>query len=338
MSTRTRQELQRDLKAGKLEPLYLLFGPEDYLRKRAAQAITEASLKGAPLREFNESSFSLTSADVQHAIAAAEQLPMMSPRRVVRITDFAKLREADEGALLRYLARPVETSIVIFIADDLDKRRKLTKTMMDACTSVEFAFLTDTELVAWGKDQLKKLKITTDDRTLHHIVALAGVSVRTLTIELEKLATAAIDTGFITMEMVEQLVGRSRELSNFELTDHLIARNRKRALQILYRLLDDGAEPLMLIGLIAGNFHRLTLAKELMSRGTPREEVFRLVAMPYSKREDFLATARRTDTEALARSLERIAAADVAIKTSLGGGGAVGARLQLEMLVCELTA
>jgi DNA polymerase-3 subunit delta len=338
MSARTRQELQRDLKAGKLEPLYLLFGPEDYLRNRAAQAITETALKDAPLREFNESSFSLLSTDVQHAIAAAEQLPMMSARRVVRITDFSKLREADEGALLRYLSRPVETSVVLFIADDLDKRRKLTKTLMDACASVEFASLTDSELAAWGKDYLKRLKVNTDDRTLHQIVALAGVSVRTLTIELDKLATAAIDTGFITMEMVEQLVGRSRELSNFELTDYLVARNRKRSLQILYRLLDDGAEPIMLIGLIAGNFHRLALAKELMSRGTAREEVFRLVAMPYSKREEFLATARRTDSQSLARNIRRIAAADYAIKTSQGGGGATGSRLQLEMLVCELTA
>lgn len=333
MSVRTRQELQRDLKAGKIEPLYLLFGPEDYLRNRAAQAITESSLKDAPLREFNESSFSLASADVQHAIAAAEQLPMMAARRVVRITDFSRLREADEGALQRYLSRPVETSVVIFVADDLDKRRKLTKTLMDACASVEFANLPDAELVAWGKDYLKRLKVTTDDRTLHQIVALAGVSVRTLTIELDKLATAAIDSGFISMEMVEQLVGRSRELSNFELTDHLVARNRKRSLQILYRLLDDGAEPVMLIGLIAGNFHRLALAKELMSRGTAREEVFRLVAMPYSKREEFLATARRTDAQTLTRNLRRIAAADYAIKTSQATP-----RLQLEMLVCELTA
>lgn len=338
MSARTRQELGRDLKAGKIEPLYLLFGPEDYLRNRAAQAISEACLRDAPLREFNESTFSLASADVQQAIAAAQQLPMLAPRRVVRITDFSKLREADEGALLRYLSRPVETSVVIFIADDLDKRRKLTKTLMDACASVEFAALTDSELAAWGKDYLKRLKVATDERTLHQIIALAGPSVRHFTIELDKLAAAALDTGFITMEMVEQLVGRSRELSNFELTDHLVTRNRVRALQILYRLLDDGAEPLMLIGLIAGNFHRLALAKELMSRGTPREEVFRLVAMPYSKREDFLATARRTDSHALARSIERIAAADYAIKTSLGGSGVTGARLQLEMLVCELTA
>ena len=338
MSALTRQELHKALKAGRLEPLYLLFGPEDYLRNRAARAITETALKDSALREFNDSSFSLLSADVQHAIAAAEQLPMMSARRVVRVTDFAKLKEADEGALLRYLSRPVESSVVIFLADDLDKRRKLTKTLMDACASVEFAELADVELAAWAKDYLKKLKVTTDERTLHHIVALAGKSVRVLTMELDKLATAAIDTGFITMEMVETLVGRSRELSNFELTDHLIGRNRKRALEILYRLLDDGAEPVMLIGLIAGNFHRLALAKELMARGASREEVFRTVAMPFSKREDFLATARRTDTHSLSGHINRIAAADLAIKSSIGGGGPAGARLQLEMLVCELTA
>jgi len=44
----------------------------------------------------------------------AEQLPMMSDRRVVRIRNFAKLREADEDMLLKYLERPVETSVIIF--------------------------------------------------------------------------------------------------------------------------------------------------------------------------------------------------------------------------------
>src|SRR5919202_2709548 len=114
MSTITREELWRDLKAGKVGPLYLLYGPEDYLRDAAARAVADAALKGAALREFNESSFSLASTDVQHAIAAAEQLPMMSSRRVVEIRDFGKLREADEEALMRYLARPAETSVVIF--------------------------------------------------------------------------------------------------------------------------------------------------------------------------------------------------------------------------------
>jgi DNA polymerase-3 subunit delta len=339
MSTLTREELKRAVRAGKVEPLYLLFGAEDYLRDAAARAIADAALKGASLREFNEATFSLATTDVQQAIAAAEQLPMMAERRVVRITDFARLqREADEAALLRYLDRPSESTVCIFVADDLDKRRKISKTLLESCVSVEFAPLKEAELAAWARGRLKELKSEADDRTLHHVIALVGTSVRQLATELSKLATAALPEGRITMEMVDALVGRSRELSNFELTDQLVARDRRRALQTLQRLLDDGAEPVMLIGLLASSYHRLALAKELMVRGAPNEEVFRLAAVPYSRREEFLATARRTDALALARRIRRIAAADLAIKTSLGGGGDRGARLQLEMLVCELSA
>ena len=337
MSLLTRQDLHRALKSGDIKTLYLLFGAETFLRDLAARAITDISLKDASLREFNETSFSLAGTDVQQAIAAAEQLPMMAARRVVQIRDFGKLREADEEALMRYLARPVESSVVIFVADELDKRRKLSKTLLDACSAIEFASLTDTELADWAKKRLKDLKVQTDERTLHQIVALVGSDVRTLSNELEKLATAALGSGLITMEMVDTLVGRSRELSNFELADHLIARNRQRALQTLQRLLDDGAEPVMLIGLIGSNYRRLALAKELMSKGAANQEVYRQVGI-FGRREEFLATARRADARALARSIERIAAADLAIKTSLSGGGPQGSRLQLELLICELAA
>ncbi|HEX8096713.1 MAG TPA: DNA polymerase III subunit delta [Pyrinomonadaceae bacterium] len=336
MSTVTREELRRRLRQGEVGPLYLLYGPEDYLRDAAARAIADSALKGAALREFNESSFSLSNTDVQQAIAAAEQLPMMAARRVVRVADFNKLREEDEEALTRYVTRPAESSVVIFVADELDKRRKLSKALMDACASVEFAPLRDEELRAWAERRLKELKVQADQRTLSHVVALVGSDVRTLTNELDKLSTAALDTGLITMEMVDQLVGRSRELSNFELTDQLVSRDRRRALQTLRRLLDDGAEPVMLIGLIASNYHRLALAKELMSRGAANNDVYRQVGI-FGKREDFLATARRTDARVLDRSIERIACADLAIKTSLAGGGDKGSRLQLEMLVCELS-
>ena len=334
MSTLTREKLRSALKAKQVVPLYLLFGAEDYLRDTAVRRIADVALSGASLREFNEASFSLASADVQQAIAAAEQLPMMAERRVVCVTDFQKLREADEGALVRYLARSVESSVVIFVADDLDKRRKLSKTLLDACVSVEFATLTDNELAVWAREHLKKLKADADERTLRQIIALVGTSVRRLANELDKLATAALPAGGrITMESVDALVGRSRELSNFELTDRLIAKDRKGALQTLRRLLDNDAEPVMLLGLIASNYHRLALTKELMSRGAPEQEVFNLVKMPFSHRKEFLATARRTDPTDLARRIKRIAAADLAIKTSLGTP-----RLQLELLICELSS
>src|SRR5687768_13844935 len=98
MKTLSRAELDRSLRST-IEPLYLLVGGERFLRTVAARAITDAALAGTLLREFNETSFSLLSDLTRAAIAAAEQLPMMSDRRVVRIRDFARLREADEDLL-----------------------------------------------------------------------------------------------------------------------------------------------------------------------------------------------------------------------------------------------
>ncbi len=331
MTTLTREELWRALKKDAPEPLYLLYGAEDYLRDRAARHIADAALSDSSLREFNDSTFSLVSADVQHAIAAAEQLPMMSARRVVRISDFNRLREEDEETLLRYVTRPAASTVMIFLTDDLDKRRRLSKTLLDVCTAVEFPPLTEAEILAWARTALKEMNAAADDAALHHLVALKGTSVREIAVELEKLSVAALPRGRITFNSVERLAVHSRELSNFALSDDLIARDARRALSTLRRLLDNGAEPVMLLGLIASQYHRLALTKELMSQGAPERDVFRLVPMPYNKQKEFLATARRTSAESLTHSIRLIAAADLAIKTSQGTP-----RLQLEMLVCEL--
>jgi len=330
MKTLSRTELDRSLREG-LRPLYLLLGSEVYLRRVVSKTITEAALSRTLLREFNESAFSLLSDPVQSAIAAAEQLPMMSDMRVVRIRDFARLREADEDTLIRYLNNPAPTTVMIFIADELDKRKKSSKVLLDTCTVVEFAPLKDSEAKAWVKTRSKELKVSADDQVLSELIRLVGTDVQTLFNELEKLASAAASSGDrITLDLVDELIGRSRELSNFELADHLMAGNRKRALETLHRLLEDGAEPVMLVGLIAGNYHRLALGKHLLTRGG-REEVFRNISLPPFKRDSYISTLQRSSAAKIARGIQLTAAADLAIKTSQATP-----RLQLELLVCEL--
>lgn len=336
MTTLSRAELERSLREGRLAPVYLLVGCEGYLRDQGARAITEAALSDTLLREFNESGFSLTSGGAQEAIAAANQLPMMSTRRVVKIKDFGKLREADEDTLVRYISNPAESTVMIFNTEDLDKRKKLSRALLEKCQVVEFPALKEGEARAWIKSRLKELKVTCDERALSEIIILVGTDVQTLFSELDKLASAALPTRLITVEMVDDLIGRSRELSNWDLGDHLIARNRKQALETLYLLLEGGSEPLMLIGAIAGNYHRLALGKEALTRGS-RDDVFRAVSVPFFKRDAFIANLKRSDAAKIAQGIRLIAAADLAIKTSVGGGGAKGARLQLEMLVCELS-
>src|ERR1700681_2696896 len=148
MPVRAPKDLTQSLKQGKIEPVYFLFGPESYLRDEAARAISEEALRNTLLREFNESSFNLLTDEVGSAVAIAEQLPMMSDHRVIRIRNFGKLREADEEVLLNYLDRPVETSVVIFVTDEIDKRKKLAKSLMTGA-AFEFQPLKMNELQSW---------------------------------------------------------------------------------------------------------------------------------------------------------------------------------------------
>ena len=335
MTALTRAELDRSLATGRVEPLYLLVGSEAYLRDAAARNITESALSGTLLREFNESSFSLLTDSTLAAIAAAEQIPMMSGRRVVRIKDFARLRETDEELIARYLNRPMDSTVMIFIAAELDKRKKLTKTLLTSCAVVEFPAVRDVEAKAWARTKLKALKTTADERVLTEIVRMVGTDLQTLALELDKLAAAAVETRQITTELVDQLIGRSREIRNFDLGDQLVAGDRRQAVETLHRLLEDEVAPVMLVGLIAGNYHRLALGKDLLQRGA-RAEASRLGFGSSAQRAAFMNTLQRTESSKIARGIQLIAAADLALKTSLAGGGPRGARLQLEVLVCEL--
>ena len=330
MPVRTSKDLTQALKKGQIEPVYFLFGPETYLRDEAARSIADQAMSGTLLREFNDSTFNLTSDDARDAIAAAEQLPMMSQRRVVRIKNLGKLKEADEEVLLNYVNRPVDTSVVIFITEEIDKRKKLAKMLM-AGAAFEFQPLKLNELQAWIRFYLKDLTAEIEPQALQRILETVISDLHTLANELNKLAAAALPSGRITTELVDSLVGRSREHMNWELSDHIVSRNRRGALKTLKDLLDDGVEPLLLIGLIAGTYRRMALAKALLSQGASPATIFSEVRMPPFKQRDYLAMLNQVDSERLARTIRRIAETDLAIKTSKATP-----HMQVEMLVCEL--
>ncbi len=341
----TREQLWKNLKQGEIAPVYLLFGNEPFLRDRAAATIASHALGESAVPEFNETAFSLSTSDgLADALASAMQLPMMAARRVVRITDVKisasgkgdTLKEEHEAMLVKYLERPSESTVLIFIAEEIDKRRRMTKLLLDRTASIEFSRLDDADLANWARREIINEGFDIDERTLAYFVTLVGDDLQRLTTEIKKITTAALPDRIITTDLVESLVPSSRILSNFDLADQLFASDKSRTFETLKKILDDGAEPLMLLGLIATNFRRLLKAKALMESGADRRDVARTLGLPYRKQEEFLALARRTDARRLMDALGRIAKTDVAIKTSRGGGSPNGARLQIELLVAEL--
>lgn len=343
----TREQLREQLRRREIAPVYVLYGAETYLRDIAAKTIAELSFGKDDFRDFNDDVFSLNTPDnIKNALAAADQLPMMAQRRVVKITEVRvtasankdSLKEDQFDAIAAYLANPSPNSVVIFVADELNRSRKVGKLLSEKSVSVEFTPLGDAELVKWANSKLDEFGTQMDDRTLRHLIAMIGPDVRRLTIEIGKLSTAALPDKVINIDLVDSLVANVREIPNFDLTDNLVAGNKAKALKILSKILNDGAEPLMLLGLLSYNYRRLLMVKDMMERGVDRSEVSRVMKLRYNDQEAFLAAARRASLDQLKKAVVALAETDLAIKTSIGGPGPKGSRLQLEMLVCKLAA
>lgn len=341
----SRGDLWNQIKRREIAPVYLLYGAETYLRDIAAKKIVDLVFNEGDMRDFNETAFSLAGeSDLRGALAAAQQLPVMAARRVVKITDVRisasgfrdTVTEADEPVLSGYLSDPSPDSVVIFVADELNGVRKMAKLLKEKTAAVEFAPLDDSELAKWAQDTITKAGAEADVATIRYLVERVGPDLRRLTNEINKLAAAALPAKTITVHLLDALVANSRELTNFVLTDHLVASRKEKALAALRKILDDGVEPLQLLGLISYNYRRLLIANEMISKGANPREIAAAAKLRYDPQNTFLNAARRADGRGLTNAIKRIADADLAIKTSRGGSGPAASRMQIEMLVCEL--
>ncbi len=341
MKILTRKDLREQIRRREISPVYVLFGVETHLRDLAAETIAEFSLTKHELRAFNEHEIRLNeTSKIKDAVSAAEQLPVGDERRVVRISNFHvsansqtnSVKAEDELFFERYIENPSRNSVVIFVAEEFDKRLRISKLLAKHATVVEFEALTTGEAASWIRGQLREKEAEADNHAINMLIDLVGTDTRKLLSEGEKLVTAALPDKTITGDLVKQLVKSSRVLRNFDLTDQLFGANRENSLGIMRKILDDGAEPLMLLGLLAYYFRQLYLAKQFMDEGLSRPEIVERMRFRGNPSRLF-EVARRTEPGKFEEILRRLAKTDVAIKTSVGNP-----RLQIEMLVCELVS
>ena len=329
------EEFRRQVKSGHIESLYLFVGEEEYHQERALALLKNSIDEG--MRLFNVSSFTIgesiagVKTTTARAIDNANQLPMMAARRLTVIRDFDKVKEDELELVLGYLKTPSPTTTVVFRATSLDQRRKITTALMKSCTLVTFDRLTDAQATRYAEEFLRRRGCRIEPAALGRLISLLGTGMARLVNELEKLAAYA-EGGFINDSVIQELVPRVREHSGFELWDAILDRDRKRAQRLAKRLLDDKTEPVLLVGSLAGLYRRLLMAKELIARRAPFEEIARATGQYGGRAKVWNEKIARIKREDLVRGLQRIAEVDLAIKSS-----EATPRLQLEFLIAELT-
>src|SRR5215470_5454733 len=114
-------KLRRQVKEGRIDPLYLFVGEEQYLQERALRTLYESvdessrvfNVAALTIGSDNGSGSRVTAATV---VDIANQWPMMAARRVVVVRDFDKIKEDEYELVLNYLKQPSPTSTVVFQA------------------------------------------------------------------------------------------------------------------------------------------------------------------------------------------------------------------------------
>ncbi len=326
------EALRQQVDGGQIAPIYLFIGEERRLHEEALKMLFDTI--DPALRPFNAAVFTIGSDNgtgskttIAQALDAANQMPMMSTRRIVVIRDFDKIKEDEQDQVFSYLKNPSPTTTVVFQAPFPDKRRKLTMSLLKSCTVTALDAYDDQRATRWASDYLKELHCRIDADALRLLIGLTGPGLTRLANELDKLAAYA-DGGKIDRAAVEELVPRVREHSGWELWDAIGSGDRKRALRLMNHLLED-SDPLPILGSIASYYRKLLIGKDLMDAGASTDAIKKATGQ-WSP--SYLKGVRRSPREVFVRGLERIAQVDNAIKNSEGTP-----RLQMQYLIAELT-
>ena len=136
----------------------------------------------------------------------------------------------------------------------------------------------------------------------------------------------------VTREDVRLLVPATRAASVFDMVDMLGGGNGQQASRLMTHALDvDGEPPLRMLAVIARHYRQLIQLKAMQAQGVKQQEIGRALGIFDWKMGGMVNQANRHSFGRLEAAMEKILAADEAIKT-----GQMSDREAMDVLLAEL--
>jgi DNA polymerase-3 subunit delta len=222
-------------------------------------------------------------------------------------------------------------------ATKVDKRIKLFATARKAGFLWELA--APRRLRGWVEAEAESLGVTLARGAGSRLVEVVGKDVSRLAVALEMLS---LYTGGapVTAEAVDDLIAHTRESSVFELTDAIGDGDQMAALTAIASLIDQRQSALGAVMMLARHVRQLIRARLLVGAGAGTAEIASQLKVPPFIADKVAGQARRASLRGLVRSLQRLSAADRALKGQelkmRTLGKSLGERVVLEELAREL--
>nr|WP_318036182.1 DNA polymerase III subunit delta [Halobacillus amylolyticus] len=264
------------------EQIYLLYGTESYLIQEHKQKIIEQTLKPDD-REFNISHYDLEETPVEDVVTDAEIFPFLGEKKVViaHHPTFLKAKpeklafEHDVEALLEYVNRPADYSVLILIApyEKLDERKKAFKQLKKNGELILCQPIREWDIDKWIQSIANDLHITIPE-SVHELFAQEiGTNLMALRKEIEKLALNVEEGGVVSRELAEDLLSHSAEASGLKLVDAVMEKDLGRAIRLYKDLVKASEEPIALIALLASQFRIISQVKTLKQKGYAQNQM-----------------------------------------------------------------
>ena len=274
--------LRAHIKAGKLAPLYLLVGEDVKLVERLVDAV-EATIDEADRPFAVERIYAAEPGGSPIDIAAAARVfPMLGDRRIVIVLRAERLLkpkrasktpepETDddtaEGAdasidftpLEDYVASPVPSTTLVFVATEIDRGRRFTKRLVERADTVLFGGMqantsagrrdARTAAADLARDEVVRAGRTIDPAALGLLVDRAGGDITRLRGDLERLLLYTEGQKRISRDDVAEVASADTAVEDDWAVINAIADgNAGRALDETGRRLDRGDSPHALVG------------------------------------------------------------------------------------------
>lgn len=311
-------------------PVYVLAGDEDFLKRQARAAIRALVLGEADA--FGPSTYSGDGADLSAVRGELETLPFLCPRRLVVVESADPFVTRHRAALEKYVAQPAATGVLVLEVNSWPANTRLAKLLDDQATVTCKApppqrlpqWCVSRAASAYGK------QLAAPAAAL--LVDLVGGDMGLLDQELAKLAVYVGDAGRIDSGDVDQLVGSSRAETTWKIFDAIAAGRPAEALAILGRVLDQGDDPLRVLGAFSMQLRRLAQAFRLSQQGAPLGTALEQAGIPPFGVKPAERQLRHLGRRRLERLYDWLLETDLGLKTT----GQLPARTLLERLVVQL--
>jgi DNA polymerase-3 subunit delta len=297
------------------KPAYLVHGDDHgRLAERRARlrALAEAQsgANGAEVLEGDD-------ATPEAAAATLSAMTFAIGRRFVIVDGAERWKDADVKRHLAPVLKDLdaETTVAFFARED--GRAKAPKALHDAVKAAggdvgAEQMLKSRELPRWVAGEARRLGVELDHEAAQALVAATGERQQRLLRELEKLALEHGPGARLAVDDVEAVAARSSERQVWSLLDALVARDREAATRTFVALRAQGESIARLVPLMARRVRDVLAIAERLEAGESPAQIRSSLRMGSWQADRRIAEARRSDVDALRRSLEALADLELA--------------------------